>query len=69
MTMPEQTPWAAKAAALYDTGYADRYRSHDDSLADSGPYLGFVAWLQRVCARRARDARSPHWHPHSPLHQ
>ena len=51
MTMPEQTPWAAKAAALYDTGYADRYRSHDDSLADSGPYLGFVAWLQRVCAR------------------
>ena len=51
MTMPEQTPWAAKAAALYDAGYADRYRSHDDSLADSGPYLGFVAWLQRVCAR------------------
>lgn len=51
MTMAEQTPWAAKAAALYDAGYADRYRSHDDSLADSGPYLGFVAWLQRVCAR------------------
>ena len=51
MTMAEQTPWAAKAAALYDAGYADRYRSHDDSLADSSPYLGFVAWLQRVCAR------------------
>ena len=51
MTMAEQTPWAAKAAALYDGGYADRYRSHDDGLADSGPYLGFVAWLQRVCAR------------------
>ena len=51
MTMAEQTPWAAKAAALYDAGYAGRYRSHDDSLADSGPYLGFVAWLQRVCAR------------------
>ena len=51
MTMADQTPWAAKAAALYDAGYADRYRSHDDSLADSGPYLGFVVWLQRVCAR------------------
>jgi len=51
MTMAEQTPWAAKAAALYDACYADRYRSHDDSLADSGPYLGFVAWLQRVCGR------------------
>lgn len=51
MTMAEQTPWAAKAAALYDAGYAGRYRSHDDSLADSGPYLGFVAWLQRVCTR------------------
>ncbi|MDP2388758.1 MAG: class I SAM-dependent methyltransferase [Acidobacteriota bacterium] len=51
MTKAEQTPWAAKAAALYDAAYADRYRSHDDSLADSGPYLGFVAWLQRVCAR------------------
>ena len=49
--MAEPTPWAAKAAALYDAGYADRYRSHDDGLADSGPYLGFVAWLQRVCAR------------------
>ena len=56
MTMPEQTPWAAKAAALYDTGYADRYRSHDDSLADSGPYLGFVAWLQRYAARVRSDA-------------
>lgn len=54
--MAEQTPWAAKAAALYDAGYADRYRSHDDGLADSGPYLGFVAWLQRVCARFASPA-------------
>jgi len=49
--MADQTPWAAKAAALYDAAYADRYRSHDDGLAESGPYLGFVAWLQRVCAR------------------
>ena len=40
---------AEKAAALYDRGYAEKYRAHDDTLADSGPYLGFVAWLQRVC--------------------
>jgi len=39
-----------KAAALYDRQYAERYRAHDDTLADSGPYLGFVAWLQRVGA-------------------
>jgi SAM-dependent methyltransferase len=42
---------AEKAAALYDRGYAERYRAHDDTLADSAPYLGFVAWLQGICAR------------------
>ena len=42
---------AEKAAALYDRGYAEKYRAHDDTLADSGPYLGFVAWLQRICAQ------------------
>ena len=41
---------ASKAAALYDGTYANRYREHDDTLADSAPYRGFVAWLQRVCA-------------------
>ena len=40
---------AEKAAALYDQQYAERYRAHDDTLTDSGPYRGFVAWLQRVC--------------------
>lgn len=47
MTAPSSS--AEKAAALYDQRYAERYRAHDDTLADSGPYLGFVAWLQRVC--------------------
>jgi len=46
MTSPTS---AEKAAALYDRGYAEKYRAHDDTLADSGPYLGFVAWLQRIC--------------------
>lgn len=47
----DATPWAEKAAALYDDAYAARYRSHDDTLATSGPYLAFVAWLQSVCDR------------------
>jgi SAM-dependent methyltransferase len=42
---------AEKAAALYDRGYAEKYRAHDDTLANSGPYLGFVAWLQRICGQ------------------
>ena len=46
MTAPTS---AEKAAALYDRGYAEKYRAHDDTLGDSGPYLGFVAWLQRIC--------------------
>ena len=46
MTSPTS---ADKAAALYDRGYAEKYRAHDDTLGDSGPYLGFVAWLQRAC--------------------
>lgn len=41
---------ARKAANLYDGAYAQRYRAHDDTLGDSAPYRGFVAWLQRVCA-------------------
>ncbi len=56
MTMAERTPWAEKAAALYDAPYAERYRAHDDGLAESGPYLGFVAWLQRVCGRYTAPA-------------
>ena len=49
---------ADKAAALYNRGYAEKYRAHDDTLADSVPYLGFVAWLQRICDqfRRPIDA-------------
>jgi SAM-dependent methyltransferase len=49
----EFTRSGEKAAALYDRQYAQRYRAHDDTLADSGPYLGFIAWLQRVAGRFA----------------
>ena len=36
---------------IYDQAYAEKYRAHDDTLSDSAPYLGFVAWLQKVCDR------------------
>ena len=49
--MTATSPSARRAAALYDRPYAERYRAHDDTLAHSAPYKGFVAWLQRVCAR------------------
>ena len=45
---------ARKAAVLYDGAYAERYRAHDDTVNDSAPYRGFVAWLQRVCDRFQR---------------
>lgn len=53
--MPATNPtrWAAKAASLYDEGYAARYRSHDDGLAGTAAYDAFVAWLQQVCGRCA----------------
>ena len=50
MTMAD-TPWAAKAASLYDDAYAERYRSHDEGLIESAAYQMFVSWLQGVCQR------------------
>jgi hypothetical protein len=51
MTMAGSTPWADKAASLYDEAYAARYRSHDEDLADSAAYRTFVSWLRAVCDR------------------
>jgi SAM-dependent methyltransferase len=51
MTMAGSTPWADKAASLYDEAYAARYRSHDEDLADSAAYRMFVSWLGAVCHR------------------
>jgi SAM-dependent methyltransferase len=48
------SPSAARAAALYDRAYAERYRAHDATLANSAPYRGFAAWLNSVCARFQR---------------
>lgn len=51
MTKADSTPWAAKAASLYDEAYAERYRSHDEGLVESAAYQMFVSWLQGVCQR------------------
>jgi SAM-dependent methyltransferase len=49
--MADTTRWADKAASLYDDAYAQRYRSHDDGLADSAAYHRFATWLGSVCDR------------------
>ncbi len=49
--MSPDTPWAERAAALYNPAYAKRYRAHDDEFPASGPCREFAAWLGRVCVR------------------
>lgn len=43
--------WGRKAADLYATDYARRYREHDDQLGNVDAYLVFCSWLQDVCRR------------------
>jgi SAM-dependent methyltransferase len=43
------SPWAVRAAALYDDAGAKRYRAHDDEFEASGPCRQFAEWLRRVC--------------------
>jgi SAM-dependent methyltransferase len=44
------TEWGRKAADLYATDYARRYREHDETLGSVDAYLSFCGWLQEVCA-------------------
>jgi ubiquinone/menaquinone biosynthesis C-methylase UbiE len=37
--------------ALYDNGYARKYRERDEQLQQVQTYQDFIAWLQGVCAR------------------
>jgi ubiquinone/menaquinone biosynthesis C-methylase UbiE len=54
MTAPESIgPWARKAEALYDDGYARKYRDRDEALLQESTYQDFIAWLQQVCDRFA----------------
>jgi SAM-dependent methyltransferase len=45
------TEWGRKAADLYATDYARRYREHDDQLGNVDAYLAFCGWLGDVCRR------------------
>jgi len=43
------TEWGRKAADLYATDYARRYRQHDEELNDVDAYHAFCEWLQSIC--------------------
>ena len=52
MAAPESIgPWARKAEALYDDGYARKYRDRDDALLEEQTYQDLIKWLQQVCGR------------------
>lgn len=44
-------PWARKAEALYDQGYARKYRDRDDALQQEATYQALIAWLRQVSGR------------------
>jgi SAM-dependent methyltransferase len=48
--MTTGSPWAERAASLYDHAYAKRYRAHDDQFDASAPCREFADWLGRVSA-------------------
>ena len=48
------TPWASRAASLYDESYARRYRAHDEEFESSEPCRSFAEWLARVCGAFGR---------------
>jgi len=45
------TEWGRKAADLYATDYARRYRQHDDQLDGVDAYLTFCRWVTQLCHR------------------
>jgi SAM-dependent methyltransferase len=45
------TEWGRKAADLYATDYARRYRQHDEELGDVEAYRAFCEWLREICGR------------------
>jgi SAM-dependent methyltransferase len=45
------TEWGRKAADLYVTDYARRYREHDEHLGEVDAYLAFCSWLHELCRR------------------
>jgi SAM-dependent methyltransferase len=47
------TEWGRKAADLYATDYARRYRAHDEELSHVEAYRAFCEWLGDICGRFA----------------
>ena len=47
------TEWGRKAADLYATDYARRYREHDEELSHVEAYRAFCEWLGDICGRFA----------------
>jgi SAM-dependent methyltransferase len=45
------TEWGRKAADLYATDYARRYRQHDNELSQVEAYRAFCDWLHDICGR------------------
>jgi SAM-dependent methyltransferase len=45
------TEWGRKAADLYATDYARRYRLHDEELSAVEAYRAFCRWLHEICGR------------------
>jgi len=43
------TDWGRKAADLYATDYARRYREHDEELSHVEAYRAFCDWLRDIC--------------------
>jgi SAM-dependent methyltransferase len=48
---PTFSRWATRAAALYTDAYAERYRTHDDTLESRQSIVRLGGWLHGVCAR------------------
>jgi SAM-dependent methyltransferase len=51
MPLTPTTPWAERAARLYDGPYARRYRACDDGLVDVGATRALAEWLRSVTSR------------------
>jgi SAM-dependent methyltransferase len=49
----EASRWGARAAGLYTSSYADRYRAHDERLRGGALVTRFGGWLRAVCERFA----------------
>ena len=49
------TKWGERAATLYDTKYARKYRAVDDEIRDGALVQKFGGWLRELCESFGRD--------------